>query len=137
MAAGDEPRAAPVSLSIHRHCIGRVTMKAGSQDAVRGKTLRFNWTDGPTKGATHEHVFHEDGTVEWHSAGAGAKRDGDGERVRFADERVADGVRLVSYLSKSGYTLTVALNFQSRSIVGVASNDSQWMPVHGRLEVAT
>ena len=109
-------------------------MSAASQDEVRGKTLRFNWTDGPTKGATHEHVFHEDGTVEWRSAGGGAKQQG--ERVRFADERLADGIRLVSYLSKSGYTLTVALNFQSRSIVGVASNDSQWMPVHGRLEVA-
>lgn len=109
-------------------------MSPGSQDEVRGKTLRFNWTDGPTKGATHEHVFHEDGTVEWH--GAGAKQAGGGERVRFADERVADGVRLVSYLSRSGYTLTVVLNFQSCAIVGVASNDSQWMPVHGRLEVA-
>lgn len=34
--------------------------------AVRGKTIRLTWTEGPTKGLTHEHVFHQDGTVEWH-----------------------------------------------------------------------
>jgi hypothetical protein len=110
-------------------------MNSGSQSDVRGKTLRFTWTDGPTQGATHEHVFHEDGTVEWHSAAAGTKQDRP-ERVRFADERVAEGVRLASYLSRSGYTLTLVLNFQRRSIAGVASNDSQWMPVHGTLEAA-
>ena len=32
--------------------------------AIRGKTIRLKWTEGPTKGATHEHVFHNDGTVE-------------------------------------------------------------------------
>ena len=111
-------------------------MNPDSRNEVRGKTLRFTWKDGPTKGATHEHAFHEDGTVEWRSAAAGAKQEGGGERVRFVDERIADGIRLVSYLSESGYTLTVVLNFQSRSIVGVASNNSQWMPVHGSLEVA-
>ena len=31
---------------------------------VRGKTIRFSWTDGPTKGETQEHVFHDDGSVE-------------------------------------------------------------------------
>ena len=30
---------------------------------IRGKTIRFAWTEGPTKGKTHEHVFHQDGTV--------------------------------------------------------------------------
>ena len=36
--------------------------------AIRGKTIRLTWTDGPTKGTTHEHVFHDDGTVEWRDA---------------------------------------------------------------------
>ncbi len=31
--------------------------------AIRGKTLRFIWTEGPTQGRTHDHVFHPDGTV--------------------------------------------------------------------------
>jgi len=33
-----------------------------SRQRITGKTLRFSWKDGPTKGETHEHVFHEDGS---------------------------------------------------------------------------
>lgn len=105
---------------------------------VSGKTLRFTWTDGPTKGATHEHVFHEDGTVEWHAAGErkeGGQREATGERPKYLDEGIADGIRLVSYLSDSGYTLTVVLNAQTGLIAGVASNEKTWVAVHGGLEV--
>jgi hypothetical protein len=74
---------------------------------IRGKTIQFRWTEGPTKGMTHEHVFHADGTVEWHhaepsqSAEAG-KRTGQGkppERAAYAAVAVADGAFLVSYLA--------------------------------------
>lgn len=30
---------------------------------IRGKTIRLTWTEGPTKGTTHEHIFHEDGLL--------------------------------------------------------------------------
>ena len=30
-------------------------------EAIRGKTVRLTWTEGPTEGATHVHVFHQDG----------------------------------------------------------------------------
>lgn len=33
-------------------------------EPVAGKTIRFAWQDGPTKGKVHEHVFHDDGTFE-------------------------------------------------------------------------
>ena len=42
----------------------------------------------------------------------------------------------MSYLSpKSGYTLSLVLNFANRTILGVASNDKQWFRVRGWLEV--
>lgn len=100
---------------------------------VAGKTIRFSWKDGPTKGKVHEHVFGKDGTVQWHAAGeapaAGA------EKPKFVDEEIAPGVRLVSYLASSGFTLTVVLNSQTGAISGIASNDKTWMPVHGSFEV--
>jgi hypothetical protein len=112
---------------------------------VRGKTIRLSWTDGPTKGTTQEHIFHSDGTVEWHSVGGGGagkaddksakKPSGSPEKPKYASEKLSDEVSLVSYLSHSGYTLTVALNFDTGKTVGVASNDKNWMPVHGRFEV--
>src|SRR5579864_5634251 len=41
---------------------------------VRGKTMQWTWTEGPTHGATHEHVFHDDGTVEWRAVGGAAQQ---------------------------------------------------------------
>lgn len=103
--------------------------------AVRGRTVRFHWHDGPTKGVTHEHVFHLDGTVEWRSAKPGNHGPREAERPPYIDEPISDGVRLVSYQSNSGYTLTVALNHRNGELKGVASSDQSWVPVHGRFEV--
>ena len=84
---------------------------------IRGKTIRFIWTDGPTKGKTHEHVFHPDGTVTWSDAEA-AKGPCQGKAaVRCHGSRRQ--VYLVSYLAPSGYTLTVALNFRRSAARGL------------------
>ncbi len=109
---------------------------------IRGKTIRFAWTDGPTKGKTHEHVFHPDGTVTWSdvesakgqqpgtAAGSQAK-----EKPQYAAAKVADQTYLVSYLAPSGYTLTVALNFRDQQLVGFVSSAKDWHPVRGTFQV--
>lgn len=107
-------------------------MQPAEMSPIRGRKMRFTWNDGPTQGKTHEHVFHENGTVDFHAAGAAS--DGK-EKPRYAAERVADGVYAVSYLSDGGYTLTAVLNFGNRRIVGFASDSSHWYPVHGSFEV--
>jgi MoaF N-terminal domain len=114
-------------------------------DAIRGTTMRWAWTEGPTKGMVHEHVFHEDGTVEWHDAGsapkqpskeaAGAHGSTRPERVPYAAFEVTPEVFAVSYLStSSGFTLTVVLNFATRQLVGVASGGKDWFPLRGTFE---
>jgi MoaF N-terminal domain len=100
-------------------------------DAIRGKTIRLKWSEGPTKGKTHEHVFHEDGTVEWHEPGGAPPK----ERPEYGATKVADEIYVVSYLAGSGFTLTVVLNFRNRSVVGFASGAKDWFPVRGTLEV--
>ena len=105
---------------------------------VRGKTIRFTWYDGPTQGKTHEHTFHEDGTVEWRDADASTEKPRPGaktERVEYAAMKVSDTVYLVSYLSQAGYTLTVALNFDDNSITAVASGAKEWHPIRGTFAV--
>jgi len=104
--------------------------------AIRGKTIRLTWTDGPTKGTTHEHVFHDDGTVEWRDAGNPQKGGSPKERPEYAAIRVADDIYAVSYLAPSGYTLTVVLNLRERKMVGFASSSKEWHPVQGTFEVA-
>jgi hypothetical protein len=95
--------------------------------AIRGTTMRWIWTEGPTKGNVHEHVFHEDGTVEWGAAG--------GERPPYAAFEVTREIYVVSYLAPSGFTLTVVLNFATHEMVGIASSKDQWHPVRGTFEV--
>jgi hypothetical protein len=84
-------------------------------------------------------VFYEDGTVEWYSCDErGARQKPDerrAERPTFSDEEIMRGIRLVSYLSNSGYTLTVVLNANDGRIAGVASNEKTWVPVHGSFKV--
>jgi hypothetical protein len=109
---------------------------------IGGKTIRFVWTEGPTKGKTHEHVFHQDGTVTWSDAdttktppptGGGAAQAK--ERPKYAAPRVADDIYLMSYLASSGYTLTVALNFRDQQLTGFASSGKEWYPVRGTFQV--
>jgi hypothetical protein len=109
---------------------------------IHGKTIRFIWTDGPTKGKTHEHVFHPDGTVTWSDAEAAkAGKPGSAagspakEKPQYAATRAADQVCLVSYLAPSGYTLTVALNFRDKQLVGFVSSAKDWHPVRGTFQV--
>ena len=109
---------------------------------VRGKTIRLKWLDGPTKGKTHEHHFHEDGTVDWKDANAPSKPVADAtpnaakpERVEYSAVKISDDVYLVSYLANSGFTLTVALNFDDNTVSGFASNSTEWHPVSGTFEV--
>ena len=103
--------------------------------AVRGKTIRLIWAEGPTKGTTHEHVFHQDGTVEWHDAKTAPKAGAAKERAKYGATKVADDIYVVSYLAPSGYTLTVVLNFRDHKVVGFASGAKEWYPVQGSFEV--
>ena len=106
-------------------------MNATPSGRVSGKTIKFTWTDGPTKGESHEHRFHDDGSVEYRKAGSNADFT---REKRYAAARVSDDVDLISYLAASGYTLTVALNHRDHSITGFASNDKQWFPVKGTFQ---
>jgi hypothetical protein len=114
---------------------------------LRGKTIRFTFSEGPTKGAAYDHTFRDDDTVTWRDS-AGPKRDessekasaknGKGEKeppTEFGSFQVADDVYVVSYLSKAGYTLTVALNFETDELFGFASNSQNWYRVRGIFEV--
>jgi len=108
---------------------------------VRGKTMRWVWTEGPTKGKTYEHTFHENGTVDWRDADAEQKpvdmpgKTPKTERVEYGAVKISDDVSLVSYLSDSGFTLTVALNFDDNTMAGFASSAKDWYPVRGTFEV--
>ena len=101
--------------------------------SLSGRTFRWTFEDGPTAGGTYEHTFDEDGSVSFRKLGG---KEGEPTREKkYASFEVAPEVQLVSYLAESGYTLTVAMNFDTGRIYGFASNDKEWHPVSGRLEI--
>jgi len=99
-------------------------------ESLYGKTIRWTFADGPTAGMTFEHVFHQDGTVDWKSLKGEPTRE-----KQSAATKVADGVFVVSYLGAKGYTLTAVLDLHSMKMVGFASNDTDWTQQKGTFEI--
>lgn len=108
-------------------------------DPIRGKTLRWTFEDGPVAGKTFEHDFASDGTVSWRAfpSTKGRGMPADEPRARYEVARVNDDVYAVSYLAKSGYTLTTVLDLDAGTIVSFASNEKELVVQRGTFEVAT
>ena len=101
-------------------------------DPLRGKTIRWTFDDGPTRGKSFEHTFADDGSVSFRMDG-GTKS----TRVdRYECARIRQDVVALSYLSESGWTLTVILDEKAGSVVAFASNDKQLIVQHGHWETA-
>lgn len=103
---------------------------------ISGKTIRWIWTEGPTKGNTHEHVFRQDGTVTWRAIDD-TENSPPSKPTKYAAFNIKDDVYVVSYLADSGYTLTVVMNYEDKSIVGFASGAREWYPVKGTFQVVS
>jgi hypothetical protein len=109
--------------------------------SLAGETQRWRFTSGPTANQTYEHTFNRDGTVTWKSVVEPPKKEPskrDPEKkvapTRYASFEVEPDLHLVSYLSASGFTLTILVNRRTRSLFGFASNQNEWYPVQGVLE---
>jgi hypothetical protein len=102
-------------------------------DPIRGKTIRWTFSDGPMAKKTFEHTFGEDGSVTFRALDA----KGDGTPTRVEKYEVASletDVHAVSYLGASGYTLTVVLDDRSGRLVAFASNEKALTLQHGTFE---
>jgi septal ring-binding cell division protein DamX len=129
--------------------------------SLAGQTLRFKFNEGPTAGNTYEHKFNSDGTVVWRDVSGGGSKSPDTDAkgksredaekksgadasaksgpqkpppTKYASWEVAPGMHLVSYLSESGYTLTVLVNTKDRKLHGFASSSKEWYPLTGELQ---
>ena len=101
--------------------------------SLSGRTLNWKFETGPTAGGTYEHTFEPDGSVSFRKLDDSGKGKVTREKAYAAFE-VSPDVQLVSYLAESGYTLTVALNFDTGRLYGFASNDKEWHAVSGTFE---
>lgn len=110
-------------------------LETATQTSLSGRTIRWTFEDGPTAGATYEHTFGPDGKVTFTKMGDHGKSGKPGSGKEYASFEVAPGVELVSYLGDAGYTLTVAMNFDTGRLYGYASSEKEWHPLTGTMEV--
>ena len=109
--------------------------KRGTPKSLVGATVRWSFTEGPTKGASYEHTFNSDGSVEYRDVSEGKDKGKKTKEKKCAVEKITTSVHVISYLSSSGYTLTVVLNFDDMSAHSYASNQKGWFPAKGTFEV--
>jgi len=101
-------------------------------EALLGRTVQFTFADGPSANVTYEHRFNEDGSIDFRAAGDATAKF---SRAKSGTTmKVGDGLFLMSYLSKEGYTLTLLLNVRTLELVGFASNSDVWFQQKGTLE---
>ena len=100
--------------------------------SLAGKTLQWKFTDGPTANTTYEHVFNRDGTVAFRDVKSPPKPNAK-STTRYASYEVAPGMHFVSYLSESGYTLTVLVDMNGNKVYSIASSAKKWFPGAGVL----
>lgn len=98
------------------------TMNA--QDLI-GKTVAWEWVDGPFAGNSFQNTFHEDGTITWRGIEGFQKGNSETEKEYKAFD-VAEDVVMISWLEDSGWTVTVTVNFSTMTNSGVISNETKW-----------
>lgn len=103
-------------------------------ESLRGKTVRWTFTDGPVAGMVFEHTFHDDGSLVWRIL-EGAGKGHSAQEKRYDTKQVSQDVHSVSYLAASGHTLTVVLNLATGRMFGFASSNTEWYPVTGTFEI--
>jgi hypothetical protein len=117
-----------------------------NNDPIRGKTIRFSFSDGPMAKKTFEHHFDRNGTVSFRmvgseassSVGKSASRD-DSKKTpdpKFEIAMIREDLGAVSYLGSGGYTLTTLLDFKTRKLVAFSSNEKGVSVQHGTFEYA-
>jgi len=103
-------------------------------ESLRGKTVRWTFDDGPAAGMLFEHALNDDGTIVWRALD-GPWKGASSQEQAYVAMKISDDVHTVSYLAKSGNTLTVVLNFSTRRAFGVASGNNDWHSMTGTFEV--
>jgi hypothetical protein len=103
-------------------------------ESLRGKTVRWTFDDGPVAGMLFEHTLNDDGTLVWRALDGPWKGHSSQEQP-YAAMKISDDVHAVSYLAKSGTTLTVVLNLSTHRAIAFASGNNDWQSQTGTFEV--
>jgi hypothetical protein len=95
---------------------------AMSANPITGHSLRWTFNDGAMAGKSFDHTFSRNGNVAFREV-AGDPNAKAGQADRYEVAVVGQDVYAVSYLTPSGHTLTVVMDYKTLKLVAFASND--------------
>lgn len=116
-------------------CKGQNNKNMEAQETPKsliGKTITLEWTKGDK--AIYEVVLLDETKVHW-KAIEGYEKGQEATEKEYNLEKVSENIYLLSWLEAVGYTITVTLNFNDNTVVGIISNDKEWYPKTGVLTI--
>jgi hypothetical protein len=103
-------------------------------EPLAGKTINWMFDDGPMAGVKIQHAFDADGGVTWRILD-GPHQGVSVREQRYGAAKVNENTWVLSYLAKSGHTLTVVLSLDDGRAVAFGSNETSWAQQQGRFEI--
>jgi hypothetical protein len=100
---------------------------------ITGHSLRWKFADGPMAGRSFDHTFSRNGAVAFREVDNGSNAIA-GSADQYHVAAAGRDVYAVSYLSSSGHTLTVVLDFNTLKLVAFASNATSLIMQQGTFE---
>ncbi len=101
---------------------------------ITGHSLRWKFTDGPMAGKSFDHTFSRNGNVMFREVGSDPNAK-PGSADQYHVVTVCQDVYAVSYLTQSGNTLTVVIDYKTLRLVAFASNDKSLTILQGTFEL--
>lgn len=112
-------------------CKGKNNKNMKTQETPKsliGKTITLEWTEGDN--SIYEVVLLDDTKVHW-KALEGYEKGDEATEKEYSLKKVSENIYLLSWLEAVGYTITVTLNFNENTVVGIISNEKEWYPKIG------
>ena len=101
---------------------------------ITGHSLRFKFHDGPMAGKAFDHTFSRNGNVSFREVDSDPNEKA-GSAQQYCVASIGQDVHAISYLSGSGNTLTVILDYKSMKMVAFASNEQSLIMQQGSFQL--
>jgi len=101
---------------------------------ITGHSLRFKFVDGPVAGKSFDHTFSRNGHVTFREVDSDPNAK-PGVADQYLVATLGAECHAVSYLSASGHTLTVILDYRTMKLVAFASNEKSLTLQQGTFEL--
>ena len=101
---------------------------------ITGHSFRFKFVDGPVAGKWFDHTFSRNGQVTFREVGSDPNaKPGSADQYQVAS--LGQDVRALCYLTGSGHTLTVVLDYKTMKLIAFASNEQSVVLQQGSFEL--